>query len=93
MSSEKNKEYLKKKQTDFKLKSWNENVYNFDDLCEEHKKVAQHILKTLEETKGDKVLFEQLVKSQFKLLGEKEIKKEDNPFVPSIYPSFGILMP
>jgi hypothetical protein len=84
MSSEKNKEYLKKKQADFELKGWNENLYNFDDLCEEHKKVAQHILTTLEETKGDKILFEQLIKTQFQLLGEKEIKKEDNPFIQLI---------
>jgi len=84
MSSEKNKEYLKKKQKNFKLKGSDENLYNFDDLCDEHKKVANNILETFNEVKGDKLLFEQTIKTRFKLLGEKNIKKEDNPFVQII---------
>jgi hypothetical protein len=77
---DKNKDYLKNKQKSFNLRSWDDCPYNFDDLCEEHQKIAKFILQLSKEFNDPKVFEDYIVKS-FKLKGEKLIDKLDNPLI------------
>ena len=77
------KDLLETEQEPFKLKSWDENPYNFDDLCGDHQKVAKYIL-LLSKNIKDKKLFENQVSQEFKLSEEITIEKDENPLVKKI---------
>ncbi len=77
------KDLLKKEQEPFTLKSWDENPYNFDDLCDEHQKVAKYILECSKNIQ-DKELFQNQISQEFKLTEETTIEKDTNPLVKKI---------
>lgn len=77
------KNLLETEQEPFTLKGWDDNPYNFDDLCDEHQKVAKYILEYSKNTK-DKDLFEASIAQQFKLNEEITIDKDKNPLVKKI---------
>lgn len=77
------KDLLETEQEPFELKGWDDNPYNFDDLCDEHKKIAKYILQ-LSKNINDKKLFENEISQQFKLDKEVVIDKDKNPLVKKI---------
>lgn len=84
MSSEnKIKDLINTKQEDFRLKGADDYPYTFDDLCEEHQKVAKYILGLSKEIQ-DKSLFQNQVEQQFKLNDEIIVDKDKNPLVKKI---------
>lgn len=78
-----NKKFLKKEQKKFKLKSWDENPFDFGNLNEEHQAVAKTILNIFKDC-NDKEIFKYQITTQFKLEGETLIDKNTNPLVKII---------
>ena len=78
-----NKKFLKKEQKKFKLKSWEENPFDFGKLNEEHQAVAKTILNIFKDC-NDTEIFKQQITTQFKLKGETLIDKNTNPLVKII---------
>lgn len=77
------KNLLETEQETFTLKGADEVPYDFSDLCEEHQKIAKHIL-GLSKTINDKSFFENQIEQQFKLKDEIVIDKDKNPLVKKI---------
>lgn len=78
-----NKKFLKKEQKKFKLKSWDENLFDFGNLNEEHQAVAKTILNIFKDC-NDTEIFKHQITTQFKLKGETLIDKNTNPLVKII---------
>ena len=78
-----NKKFLKEKQKKFKLKGWDENPFDFDNLNEEHQAVAKTILNIFKDC-NDTEIFKYQITTQFKLKGETLIDKNTNPLVKII---------
>ena len=78
-----NKKFLKEKQQKFKLRSWDENPFDFSNLNEEHQSIAKTILNIFKDC-NDPEIFKHQITTQFKLKGETLIDKKTNPLVKII---------
>lgn len=77
------KDIINTEQEQFRLKGADDYPYSFDDLCDEHQKVAKTIL-AMKDVFKDPKQWETEVVRQFKLAGENVINKDENPLVKKI---------